>query len=92
MKEKIDVYTEDELPEKYRSCLEEEPADSPFTYWYVVPTISYKFIGDIEGIGSGPDQWVTDLGGDYCLRLRLYEGQESANYSIAVQRPSEQPG
>ncbi|MGI5971729.1 MAG: hypothetical protein ACOX7P_08410 [Oscillospiraceae bacterium] len=85
----VEVYTEDELPEKYRHVLEEVPADTPFTYWYVVPTISYQFIGDIEGVGSGSDEWVTDLGGDYCLSLRLYKGQESTNYSIAVARPSQ---
>ena len=85
----VEVYTRDELPEPYNQHLEPEPSDSPFTTWYVVPTISYQYIGEIDGLGSSTGEWVNDLGGEYCFSLRLYIGDESSNYSLRSAKPPE---
>lgn len=90
----VTVYTEDELPEEYSRHIEKDETqieDTDFTTWYVVPSVSYRFIGEIKGVGNGSDlgenEWVTDLGGnkEICLSLTKYREE---NYSMCSTKPA----
>jgi len=80
------VYTAETLPAELSVFVEPEVSDEHFTHWYIVPSMQYRFIGEIEGIGAGEDTWTDELGvkNGHFLILTLYENAETgaANYSL----------
>ena len=89
----VTVYSEDTLPEQYKQYLEPKEGEPNLTpdlsaiTWYVQPDISYKFIGEIDGVGNGndfgEDEWVTNLGSEneICFAITLFV--DSGTYCIS---------